>query len=305
MAVINLLAPLFLIIALGAWLQRGGMLGLPVVEGLNRLLYWVGLPAAVFHALVVSQSSGQGAGSLLVVMLVATSITAALAWWGGPFLGVKPFARGTFTQGAFRSNLSFIALPLLLSVPGVPIGRTMLTFAPMLVLNNAVTVWVLLASQQRSGPSMLRSIGKGIVSNPIIIASLAGLAARLLGWTPPEAIATTLQSLGRMALPLALLCIGAALMTVPVKGNRRLPIIAATLKVVVSPLIGYGLGLLVGLDGPAMLALLICLACPTAAVSHTMVKQMGGDEGMAASTVVYASLASAVALAGVIAVFAG
>ena len=305
MAVIDLLAPLFLIIALGALLQRGGMLGLPVVAGINRLLYWVGLPAAVFHALVSSQSSGRGAGALLLVMMVATSATAALAWWGGPLLGVKPAARGTFTQGAFRSNLSFIALPLLLSVPGVPIGPTMLTFAPMLVLNNAVAVWVLLASQQQAGQNMLRSIGKGIVSNPIIIASLAGLAARLIGWAPPVAIESTLQSLGRMALPLALLCIGAALMTVPVKGNRRLPLLAAAMKVVLSPTIGYGLGRVLGLDAAAILSLLICLACPTAAVSHTMVKQMGGDEGMAATTVVYASLASAVALAAVIAVFAG
>ena len=107
MAVINLLAPLFLIIALGALLQRGGMLGVTVVEGINRLLYWVGLPAAVFHALVSSQSSGQGAGTLLVVMVVATSITAALAWWGGPLLGVKPHARGTFTQGAFKGPIRF------------------------------------------------------------------------------------------------------------------------------------------------------------------------------------------------------
>ena len=305
MAVINLLAPIFLIIALGAALQRGGMLPGEVVSGINKLLFWVGLPAAVFNALVTATSGSEGAGVLLLVILVATALTAALAWWGGPWLGVKPAARGTFTQGAFRSNLSFIALPLLLSVPGVPVGRIMLTFAPMLLLNNALAVGVLLASQRESQANMWRRILGGVIKNPIIIASLAGLLARAIGWTPPVAVLSTLQSLGRMALPLALLCIGAALMTVPVRGNRRLPLIAAGIKVLLSPLIGYALGRTFNLDGPAMLALLICLACPTAAVSHTMVKQMGGDEGMAASTGVSASIASEVALAVCIGVFEG
>ncbi|WP_221031304.1 AEC family transporter [Actomonas aquatica] len=305
MAVLNLLAPIFLIIALGAALQRGGMLAGPVVAGINKLLFWVGLPAAVFSALVTGAGGNEGAGALLLAMLGGTALTAVLAWWGGPLLGVQARARGTFTQGAFRSNLSFIALPLLLSVPGVPIGQAMLTFAPMLLLNNAVAVWVLLASQDEVGGRMWRRIGLGVVRNPIILASVTGLAARLAGWTPPVALLTTLQSLGRMALPLALLCIGAALMTVPVKGNRRLPLIAAGFKVLLSPLLGYGLGRLLGLDAAAMLVLLICLSCPTAAVSHTMVKQMGGDEGMAATTVVFASIGGAVSLAVVLAQFAG
>lgn len=305
MTVINLLAPIFLIIALGAVLFRGGMLSSEVVAGINKLLFWIGLPAAVFYALVSAEAGAEGAGTLLMVMLGVTALVAAIAWWGAPLLGVKPLARGTFMQGAFRSNLSFIALPLLLTVPGVPIGRAMLTFAPMLVLNNAVTVWGLLASQHQSDAGMWRRIGRGVVRNPIIIASVAGLVAQLLGWAPPVALMTTLQSLGRMALPLALLCIGAALMTVPVKGNRQLPLIAAGMKIGLAPLLGYGVGRLVGLDASSMLALLICLACPTAAVSHTMVKQMGGDEGMAATTVVYASLGSAVALGWVIASFAG
>lgn len=276
-----------------------------VVAGINKLLFWVGLPAAVFHALVATSAGAGGAGTLLLVLLVATGLTAGIAWWGGPALGVRESARGTFTQGAFRSNLSFIALPLLLSVPGVPVGRVMLTFAPMLLLNNALAVWVLLASQHEAQTSMWRRIAAGVLRNPIIVASLAGLVARGLGWAPPVAVMSTLHSLGRMALPLALLCIGAALMTVPVRGNRRLPLVAAFIKVVLSPAIGYALGRALNLDGPAMLALLICLACPTAAVSHTMVKQMGGDEGLAASTVVYASLGSAVALAVVIGAFAG
>ncbi len=304
MTVINLLAPIFLVIALGAGLQRGGMMSAELVAGVNKLLFWVGLPAAVFHTLVEAGSSGSGFGGLLMAMAGATLIIAALGWFAGPFIGIKPQGRGTFVQAAFRGNLSFIALPLLLTVPGVPLAKAMWAVAPMIILNNALTVAVLAASQTKTGGSVAATISKQVFQNPIIIAAVGGIVFSMLGWGLPVAISTTLQALGRMSLPLALLCIGAALMTVPVRGNRSQAGIAAIHKVVLSPLLGYGLGRWIGLDDAAMLALLICLACPTAAISYTMAKQMGGDEALAATAVVYSALASAVSLGVVIAVFA-
>ncbi|MCC5021858.1 MAG: hypothetical protein J6386_04680 [Candidatus Synoicihabitans palmerolidicus] len=115
----------------------------------------------------------------------------------------------------------------------------------------------------------------------------------------------TLQALARMALPLALLCIGAALWSVPVRGNRRLPLLTTVHKVVLSPLIGYALGHLLGLDegGDAGGVDLPGLAHR----GHILYdgKADGGDEGLAASAVVYSAVASGVALAVVIAGFSG
>ena len=303
MAVVNLLAPIFLIIALGSGLHRAGMLPQPLVAGINKILYWIGLPAAVFYNLVIAEPATGGVGALLGVMAGATLINALLSWLEAPALGIAPGNRGTFVQAAFRGNLSFVALPLLLTVPGVPIGQTMLAFAPMLIVHNALAVLVLLASHHESGWRAWGPIGREILRNPIILAAVAGAIFQAMRWPVPMAITTTLGSLSKMSLPLALLCIGATLMSVPVRGNQRLAAVAAGHKVVLSPLIGYALGRWVGLSEPAMLALLLCLACPTAAISYTMVKQMGGDEGLAATSVVYASLGSAVSLAVVIALF--
>src|SRR5690606_31865381 len=43
--VLELLGPIFLLVALGAALQRGGFFRVGVVPGLNRICYWVALPA--------------------------------------------------------------------------------------------------------------------------------------------------------------------------------------------------------------------------------------------------------------------
>lgn len=302
--VINLLAPIFLVIALGAALQRGGMLGRDLVAGINRLLYWVGLPAAVLHAMVDVGAGEREVGPLLLVLVAATLVNAGLSWLTAGKVGISPACRGTYVQAAFRGNLSFVALPLLLTVPGVPLGPAMLAFAPMVILHNTLTVVVLSISQTGMSGDGWRRVGAVIVRNPIIIASAVGALWAALGWSWPTALGATLQALGRMALPLALLCVGAALMMVPVGGNRRHAGWAAAHKVVLSPVLGYVGGRLLGLDDATMLVLLICLACPTASISYTMAQQMGGDEGLAATAVVYSAVASAVSLGVVIAVFA-
>jgi predicted permease len=138
--IVNLLAPIFLLIALGAVVQRVGLLEEGVVSGLNKLLYWVGLPAAVFHSLAVAPQSEASAVGIAGTMVVGTLIMVAGSWWWARGLGVLGTARGTFTQAAFRGNLSFIGLPLLLTVPGVPTGPAVLALAPMLVLYNALAV---------------------------------------------------------------------------------------------------------------------------------------------------------------------
>ncbi len=305
MTVFTLLAPIFIIIALGAVLQWRGMMPIDLVNGINRILYWVGLPAAVFHALVAAEPTSAQFGALLGVMAVATVINGVWNWIAGPWFGVAQANRGAFVQAAFRGNLSFIALPLLLSVPGVPIGPALLAFAPMLIIHNGGTVLALLASKETTGRKMWGPVARGFAGNPIIIAAIAGAVVHAWGFVPAPAFMTTLKALAQMSLPLALLCIGATLMTVPVRGNRRLPAIASFHKIVVAPVLGYLLGRWVGLDAGGMLAALICLGCPTAAVSLTMVKEMGGDQALTATTIVYSAIASAASLGFIIAVFAG
>ena len=303
--VFNLLAPIFLVIGLGAVLQKGGMLTRDLVSGMTKLLYWVGIPAAVFHAMVAGDLRGSGMGPLMLALAGTTMFNAILSWFLAPYFGVSNRSRGTYVQAAFRGNLSFVGLPLLLTVPGIPLGKAMLAFAPMVILHNAVTVVFLAFSQEGNGRRFGWSTLVEIVRNPILIAAAAGLAYGLTGEGLPVAVDRTLNALGQMALPLALLCIGATLVSVPLKGNRGHATLAVGHKILLAPLMGYAVGRWLGLDDGAMLILLICLACPTAAISYTMAKQMGGDEGLAASAVVYSALGSMISLSVVIALFAG
>jgi predicted permease len=297
LTVLTLLAPIFLLIALGAALQRGGLIGPEVVTGINRLLYWVGLPAAVFHSLATASQVEAAAGGIVLGLALGTVGVVLLVLLLARVIGVETQARGTFLQAGFRGNLSFIGLPLLLAVPAVPQTAAVLALAPALVLYNGIAVAGLVFSQSRRVRHPGWIILAAIVRNPIIISSLLGWAWHTAAWPLTAIISRTLGSLASMALPLALLTVGAALvMPGRPRGNWSRAWITATCKTVLSPLVGYLVCRLLGLGAGETLTVLLCMTCPTAAVSYTMARQLEGDDALAAAAIVTSTLLALPAL---------
>jgi hypothetical protein len=104
-----------------------------------------------------------------------------------------------------------------------------------------------------------------------------------------------------MALPLALICIGGALATVRIRGSLVWSGTAATAKVIMMPMLGYGFGSWVGLSPEGMRIVLILLACPTASVSYVLVRQLGGDEALASSAILMSVILAMGSLAVILA----
>lgn len=308
--VFDLIGPIFLLILLGAGLQRGGFFGPGVVSGLNRLCYWVALPALILGSLARGgDGAGRGAGAwqgeLLGVMMLTTVVVAALGWAVAMAVGVRWQARGTFTQAFFRGNLAFVGLPILLKVPGLDPTRVILLLAPMMVLYNVLAVGLLVASRHGVGWAVAKPLVGEWLRNPIIWASVLGGLAYALGWTLPEPLGETVGLVGKMAVPLALVTIGAVLTSLPTGSWCGAAWVAMAGKAVASPLVGWAAAALWGIEGADRLILLVALACPTAVASYTMAKEMGGDEAMAAQAVVGSTSMSAGVLALILATAGG
>ncbi len=304
--VLELIGPIFLLVLLGAALQRGGFFRAGVVPGLNRLCYWVALPALILGSLA---RGGPGAGSgwaawnggLLGVLAAATLVVAALGWTTAALLRLKWETRGTFAQAFFRGNLAFVGLPILLKVPDLDTTKVLLLLAPMMVLYNVLAVALLVASRHGLSWSAVLSLFSEWLRNPILWASGLGGTAYSLGWVLPEPLGETVGLLGKMAVPLALVTIGAVLAALPVGRWQGAAWLAMAGKVIVSPLIGWALTSALGITGMDRLVMLVALACPTAVVSYTMAGELGGDEAMAAQAVVGSTAASAGVLALILA----
>jgi predicted permease len=310
MQMLNTLAPVFLMIAVGAGLQRTKFVSENFLKEANRVTYWLGLPALLFSQLAGSFHQGTGAGLMFTGMLAATVLVIFAGYAVGALLRVPGPHLGTFVQGGFRGNLAFVGLPVIFSLPDSPLAlgisaRTaaVLTVAPMMVFYNIGGVVVLLLSQHRLGWGMVKPFVKQLATTPPLLATLAGIGWAMAGWTMPPFIDKTLGALGEMALPLGLLGVGGSLVTVKLGTNWRNPLASALVKTLLSPVIGWLVGRAFGLGGAEMKMVLILMACPTAIISYTMALELKGDEALASGAIALSVLTSLVSLAVIVGYF--
>lgn len=303
-SIVEVILPVFLIVALGAALCRAGWFGSEFLGGLNRLAYTIGLPALLFDNIARASYGGGRALAVCGVVLGALALASAIALGVARLLRLPWASLGTFLQATFRGNLAFVGLPIIalaLARRGGPDEaelRTvaLLTLAPIAALLSVVSVPVLVASREKLGPGIWRPLLGQLFVNPLLIGCAAGGLFALCQWRLPSGVDQAVRIVGQMALPIALLCIGGALVTTPLRGRRRATLAAAVLKVAVAPALGYPLARLAGLsDGETMIAL-VFLACPAAAASYPVAVKLGGDVPLAAGSIVVGTLLSALTL---------
>jgi malate permease and related proteins len=307
--VFNVLAPVFLLIALGVVLQRTHFVSGGFLREANKVTYWLGLPALLFSNLATSLHQAAGAEVMLNTLLLATALVIATGYLAAWILRLHSPRVGTFVQGAFRGNLAYVGLPIVYSLPDVPSASglsiraaAVIAIAPMLVLYNVIGVTVLITSQHNLSRAMVKPLLKQLATTPPLIATLAGFAWALTGIPLPPAIALSFDWLGQMALPLALLGIGGALAQSRAGQEWRVPVTAALVKTIASPIFGYFIGRQLGLSGVELAVVMIFLATPTAGISYTMATQLKGDEPLASSTILFSTIIAIASLSVVLAI---
>lgn len=303
-AIADILVPVFAVIALGYLLTRTGFLSERALRDLNSLTYWVGLPSLLLQRVAGAPPEVASVAGLLAVTVGATGVAIAVGVLCGRLLGLAPELRGTFTQGVFRGNLAFIGLPVVMytfsgagDASSAIQASALLAFGPLVVIYNVAAVVVLLLAGRGLGGGALRQAATGLLTNPILIGCLGGLLLALGEVALPRMLDRTLAAIGQMALPLALLGIGGTLYTTRIRGRLGLAAAGALIKVLLVPATGLGLAWALGLSADHTRIALILLACPTAAASYVLARQLGGDGALASSMIVLSNLFALPAMA--------
>jgi malonate transporter and related proteins len=278
-AVLAALSTIAVVIGAGWFVGRTGVLG----EGAQRVLaataFTVATPALLIdtlaHAdlhLLVSRSALVTFISTTVVALVAAAVLRLV--WRRPAADVV-----VGVLSASYVNAGNIGIPLTAYLLGSIVGVVPPTLYQQLVLGPLALVVLdsrtgpardasIAAPTRRSGPG--RTAGAAItrtLRNPVIIGTLTGLTLAALPWTLPEVVLEPFALLGAAAPPLALLTFGMSL-AAPRVGGERAPrkdlVLVTVLRSVVHPALAIGLGVLLGLEEPALLAVAVVSALPTA-----------------------------------------
>ncbi len=303
MNALQILSPIFLVIVLGAWLCRRGHYSAEFFRDANRLTYAIGLPAMLFREVAMAPLRGSRTAPTTVVLLgaaLAAGLVAALLARARRLSAPRTAA---LISCAFRGNIAYAGLPIVMfALPFFPSGETAwgataaLCLALMTLINNVACILLCQVLTHRSADQR-RALLRSIALNPLILASAGGGIVALSGLTLPPFALRTLQVIGNMALPMARLGLGASLDFAKLRdGALGWAAVAALLKTLFSPLIGWGLARAMGLGPEETLIALIYLSCPTAVSMYIMARPLGADEPLTGAAIALSTLVSAVPL---------
>lgn len=284
-----MLLPDFALIVLGYVVCRHTPLDRSVWDGTERLVYYLLFPALLFNAIVRSPLPADSAVpfAALGVGIVGAGIAMAYALKLVPGVDARLHASGA--QTAFRFN-SYVALALAERLAGAQgLAWIALLVAVCVPVCNIAAVWPL---ARHGGHGYLKELSR----NPLILATLAGLAAKLGGLVLPEIASITLQRVGAAALPLGLMAVGAGLRFGALREAPGLATAFIAIRHALLPALAITLVVMLDLP-PAQQAVLVAFAAlPTASSAYVLAARMGGHGGYVAGLVTVSTLTGMVGL---------
>lgn len=296
--------PIFSIILLGFVLKLRGIIPAGFMGPANQLVYYVALPAMLFATMAKAPFKENFqftaalclTGPLIILCLVALAVSRLLRLPPGP--------RATFIQTSFHGNLGFLAYAIAYYALGPEhFPRTLILSTFLMVGQNVLSVWVLnqFGTRRREGDRPWLLMIRQTVNNPVILAVVIGCAYSALGQPLPGALRQGLEILSGLALPMALLLIGASLSFGALQSRVRELAWLGALKLIGLPLAGYVILKWANVQESLVLPALILLAAPPATVSYVMAAELGGDTRLAAMSVSVYTLVSALSYSALLA----
>ena len=174
--------------------------------------------------------------------------------------------------------------------------------AAVIPLVNVISIWSLVSLSTGGRPSVIMIL-KRLTQSPIIIASAIGIGANITGAGIPDFPAMTLHLLGRSALPLGLLAVGAGLNFAMVTRNPIPLFLSNGLKLIAFPSLAAWLCYLLGVGATTTGVAILFASLPTSASSYVMARQFGGDHELMAAIMTTQVMMAAVTIPVMLALF--
>ncbi|MFT5698922.1 MAG: putative permease [Desulforhopalus sp.] len=295
-AILPIILPVFFVIIMGFSLKKTGLVNSSFMYDLNRLVYYVALPSLLFHKIASADFFVSFNPKLLAAMVIATTSCCVLSYLYATVRGYAPSIKGAFCQGSFRGNLAYIGLAIIYQAygeAGFTIGGILLGF--LVPLMNLLSILVLMLSRKEQASDLGGYFFiKQIVYNPLIIASLTGVLWSFLAWPIPIIVDRALSIVTGMALPLALISIGASFSFKKLRGDLGIAVLATLNKIVLMPL---GTGILLwflGVRGQELAVGVIFAGTPVAAAAYIMAQQLHSDAELSGAIITLSTLCSLV-----------
>jgi predicted permease len=206
--------PFFLLIGLGYWAGRTRFFSAEATAYLTKFVFYFALSAMLFGFSSNLQLEELADWPFLLAYLSATMVI-YLFVTAVSLLRGRPAAEAAFeAQCAVIGNVGFLGIPMLILLLGPEaVGPVVMVLAVDLIVFGSLIVIIVSASRGSFSLGIFRTVGIGLLKNPMIVSITLGLLWSAFALPVPEPMAEFLAILGAAATPGALFAIGASLAT--------------------------------------------------------------------------------------------
>ncbi|MDJ1464060.1 AEC family transporter [Nitratireductor sp. GZWM139] len=293
-AIFESILPIFLLIIAGNVLRRTPLISDETWPGLEQLCYWFLYPSLLFITIANADFSELRLDAMLGALIVSvlSFIALVLALW--PALRATGLVRHAQYSSVFQTAVrwnGFMALAVAQKLfPPEGAAVVALVMATIIIPINIASVFVV--TRFADSTASLSKVMLDVARNPMILAAATAVLLRFMPFDLYPPLNQTLDLVGRAALGMGLLTIGASLQTDDFRAAGASLWISSFLKLLFFPVLMIAVALGFGVSGPALSYLALCAAVPTAMNGFLLARQLGGDAPLYASiTTVQTALA--------------
>ena len=292
----SLALPLFSLILAGYLAMRLTAWPASVSEGLSRFVFGLAIQTMLFRLMSQSRDLHWVDSRLLIIFfggcLIVFVLGRLVAW---KYFALDGVSQSVFAMGGIFSNCVMLGLPL----AKASFGDAVVPPVALVLVFNALILWTLVTVSvewARHGSFSVKGFTrtvKGVLTNPIVVSILAGTFFSLTGWTLPEAIGSPVAMLAETAPPMSLIALGMGLAEYGIRSGIRIGMAISAIKLIVQPLVTWGLAYLIGLPKLETQAIVLLSSMAVGVNVYLMSRQFGVLAGPAASALVLSTLLAA------------
>ncbi len=296
--VLNNLFPVFALLLFGHLLKRFGLTHDAFLKTADKLIYYIFFPVLLFWKIGAAASDLIGDPGLYKAAICAVVSVYILSSLYIKLFRVPAYQAGSFSQSCYRFN-TYIGMAVMLNALGEDGARQFSILIGLIIpIINILAVSTLswYSEKNVSLPQRVGLTAKALISNPLIIACIAGIVYWKLIGGFPVFIDNTFRLASFVTLPLALFSIGGALTLGTMKNYFKLSLVASVFKLVILPLSGYLFLNVFNASGISFKVGMLYFTLPTSTALYVLSSQLNSDTQLASAAIALSTLLSVISL---------
>ncbi len=297
----DIVIPVFILMVLGWGCRRTGLFNESSAMALNRYVYYIAVPALMFTSTASVDIESVLQWDFIAVYLGGSVVTIAIGFLGWRKMQLSsPLDWTVVALNSAWANTVYMGVPIFYFIFGDQ-GTLPVIIATLSSNLVFILVLALMSELQNSNGSVVGTLKtllfQTLLKNPVVMSPLLGMLVSISGITLPTMILTPMQMLAPSAAPVALFALGISLCGLEVKGGSFELAWVSLVKLVVHPLVTFGLAVMFALEPFWGASAVVLAALPTGAMVFVLAQQYNSRVTLTSATIMVTTLLSLITLA--------